>query len=158
MNDLKMLIEMAYSEWFILLIYIYLIIAPFILFRNKLKLPKSFFKYLSTGIVTFLFLFYFVIPVPKFVQERQIGYIHNIIDNNDQASTTHLKQSLNKNCNQQYLKHLNAYEYYSIVKGHQLDFKETMENQNVISLGSVGDKKVYSEKKLCDLQNTLNKV
>ncbi|MGD9569825.1 MAG: hypothetical protein AB7V48_16190 [Sedimentibacter sp.] len=155
MNDLKMLVGMAYSEWFILLIYIYLIIAPFILFRNKLKSPKSFFKYLSIGIITFLFLFYFVIPVPKFVQERQIGYIHNVIDNNDQASTTHLKQSLNKNCNPQYLKYLNAYEYYSIVKGHQLDFKEMMKKQNVISLGFVGEKKVYPEKHLCDLQKVV---
>lgn len=151
MDDLKTLILMVYADWFIILLIVYLCHAPLYFIRKSFPDQKKFFLTMGVGAFGFLMLFYLVLPVPATVQERFISQVHNLKDNNHQASFHNLKLGLNNECGKSYLK---GYQYFILLKLYRADMDATFERQKSLSFNGVDQLNQPAEKKVCDLKNS----
>lgn len=154
MDSLRIFVGMIYGEWFILLLFLFLAISPLIYLRSKIQTPKVFFSWLFGGLLTFLVFFYFIIPVPDTVQQREIGFIKNFQTENESPALFNLERVMENECGSSYLK---AYQYFLMINAFRADFDITLNSKKVVSMGSVNSDKNHSETKLCNLKNRLNK-
>ncbi|MFL1616220.1 hypothetical protein GHT89_16620 [Acinetobacter baumannii] len=152
MDNLNILIGMMYGDWFIILLYMFLGISPLILLRPKILNQKRFFSILFGVVSLVLILFYFVIPVPDSVQEREIKFIQGFKANNNAPKMLNLELAMEQVCGAGYLK---AYQYFILVNAFRLDSEIAFKSQKILTFGGNEDFS-YTEKKICDLKKNLN--
>lgn len=140
---------MLYATWFMVLLILYMAIAPIVLMRNLIPNAKAFFKKLFIGVVTFIFCFYFIIPVPTIVQEKQIFYVNKLIGNNENLISINMKYWLASECNAN--SSLKAYQYFMFLKAFKKDIDATMDLQKFVDLGGIESPRKDQEKNLCKL-------
>lgn len=149
-NDLEILIGLLYGDWFILPMLIIMMLCIAGLLRRIIYNPKKFYKLLFISVAVILLSFYIIFPVPMSVQKDEIRFVHALIDNNENARTSHLKNTLAVECaNSSYLR---GYQYFKVIKAFKADFDATFDRQKFVLLGSTGNQNEFPESKICDLK------
>jgi hypothetical protein len=149
-NDFEILLSLLYADWFILPMVIIMMLCIAGLLRRIIYNPKRFYALLLVSVAAILFSFYYILPVPINVQKDEIKFIHALIDNNENATTSHLKNTLAVECaNSSYL---HGYQYFKVIKAFRADFDATIDRQKFVLLGSTDNQKKFPESKLCELK------
>lgn len=149
MESLNAMFGIVYADWFIILMLLYMAIAPLILLRKSIPNAKGFFKKNIIGFLVLLFGFYFIFPVPLTVQEKEVEFVHNLVDNNDKVVKVNMQYWLSNQCNSNYLK---GYQYFMFKKAFKKDFDATMDMQKMVNLGGIQDRGNYKGSYLCSLK------
>lgn len=150
METLKLMLDILYVDWFVILFALYMASAPFLLMRKTIPNAKSFFRKLLISIIAVLFLFYFVIPVPLSVQEKRVRSVHNLIENNKQAIKLNMQYWLSNQCES---KNIKAYQFFMFEKAYQKDSEATFKLQKGLSFVAEQDGEEGSKmRRLCDLK------
>lgn len=149
MKTIDFLVKMLYADWFIILMLVYMSIAPLFMIRKHIPNAKKFFIRLLSVVTAALLSFYFMFPVPVSVQEQEVEFVHNLKNNNDKAVTINMQYWLSNHCNSRYLQ---GYQYFMFVKAFRKDFDATMDAQKMVSLGGIEDRDNYKGSYICDLK------
>lgn len=148
--------EILYAAWFMPLLLSVMalgILFVIVLIMNAQGGYQAFRNIAVLYVLLVLLPFYFLMPVPKAVQQNVIHYIYVLKDNNSQVNLSYTSYELHQSCQKGYLR---AFQYFGFLAAYHKDFEATFEQQNgFVDLGNAHSKYKYKEEKICDLKNVI---
>ncbi|MCK4085090.1 hypothetical protein HCY52_14845 [Acinetobacter radioresistens] len=139
---------LLYQKWFFFIILLYLAIAPIYLLRNTIPNKKQFVMRLAAITSIVIVLFYFVIPVPSSIQNKEIKFIGSIKKSNPDATFVHTSLALSKYCGNSRIK---AYQYFLITDALVDDINLTIDKQGYFN--GANEPSNINTDNLCNIQS-----
>lgn len=137
-----------YQKWFFFIMLLYVAIAPVYLLRNRIANKKRFLIQLGAITSVVLVLFYFVIPVPSSIQNKEIKFIGSIKKSNPDATFVHTSLALSKYCGNSRIK---AYQYFLITDALVDDINLTIDKQGYFN--GANEPSNINTDNLCNIQS-----
>ncbi|UUS62527.1 MULTISPECIES: hypothetical protein [unclassified Acinetobacter] len=152
-------IDLMYSAWFVLPLMLYMTFGlAYFVFRGAWASQvhaRRFTVVIALSVLVICGLFYYILPVPKHAQNKMVGYILILKDNNQGAEFKNVQNLLSVKCQKRYL---NAVAYFQIQKAYQKDFDVIFNRNKFVDMGSVESITSYKKEKrlkLCDLKDKI---
>lgn len=141
---------MLYAGWVVFPTIILLIFLVFLLVRRLFVDKRKVFSVLGAVLFVISIAFYFVIPVPFAVQEKEVKQVKNYLTNNKDASNVNMQLWKAFNCGGGYL---NGYQYFLFQKAFLRDLNITLEMNSMVAFGNVKEESTGKEKEteLCQI-------
>jgi hypothetical protein len=148
--------EMLYAAWFMPLLISAMAFGLLFLIVRIRNTEDGYHAFRNIAVLYALLVllpFYFLMPVPKAVQQNVIHYIHVLKDNNSQVNLSHTSYQIHQSCKKGYLR---AFQYFGFLAAYNKDFNATFEQQNgFVNFSEAHSKFEYKEQEICDLKNMI---
>lgn len=147
-------LEIIYAHWLVILAMLYIAYGLiFLIFKKSLladggKILKIHAVFLMLVIISF----YFFIPVPESIQNRLVGDILQIKNNNKNVSFFYTTLTLSDVCDSKYI---SGFDFFKTKESYIRDFDIVLDEQKMVNLGGINQNEIKNTKGLCDLKGEL---